>query len=86
MKIQKDDLYSRNSLTVALLKQLEEEEERLRSQADRIRNLDIALTVYIQEGKITDTDEINCAISWFNHSNLSPIEILDKVLEDKERK
>ena len=85
MKIQKGDLYSRNSLTVALLNQLEEEERRIRAQADRLWSLDDALTTYIQEGKITDTDEISCAISWFNHSNLSPVEILDKVL-NKERK
>lgn len=85
MKIQKGDLYSRNSLTVALLNQLEEEERRIRLQANRIWELDIALTNSIQEGKITDTDEISCAISWLNHSNLSPIEILNKVL-DKERK
>jgi len=85
MKIQKGDLYSRNSLTLALLNQLEEEERRIRAQADRLWGLDIALTAYIQEGKITDTDEISCAISWLNHSNLSPVEILNKVL-DKERK
>lgn len=85
MKIQKGDLYSRNSLTVALLNQLEEEERRIRAQADRLWGLDIALTSYIQEGKITDTDEISCAISWLNHSNLSPMEILNKVL-DKEGK
>lgn len=85
MKIKKDDLYSRNSLTLALLNQLEEEERRIRAQADRLWGLDIALTAYIQEGKITDTDEINCAISWLNHSNLSPMEILNKVL-DKEGK
>lgn len=85
MKIQKGDLYSRNSLTLALLNQLEEEERRIRAQADRLWGLDIALTSYIQEGKITDTDEISCAISWLNHSNLSPVEIIEKVL-DKERK
>lgn len=85
MKIQKGDLYSCNSLTFALLNQLEEEERRIRLQANRICELDIALTNSIQEGKITDTDEISCAISWLNHSNLSPIEILNKVL-DKERK
>lgn len=86
MKMQKDDLYSRSSMmTVALLNQLEEEERRIRARANRLWSLDDALTAYIQEGKITDTDEINCAISWFNHSNLSPVEILDKVL-DKERK
>lgn len=85
MKIQKGDLYSSNSLTLALLNQLEEEERRIRAQADRLWGLDIALTSYIQEGKITDTDEISCAISWLNHSNLSPVEILNKVL-DKERK
>ena len=85
MKIQKDDLYSHNSLAVTLLKQLQEEKKKLLSQADRIGNLDIILTNYIQDGKITDTDEISCAISWLNHSNLSPIEILNKVL-DKERK
>lgn len=85
MKIQKGDLYSRNSLTIALLNQLEEEERRIRLQANRMWELDIALTNSILEGKITDTDEISCAISWVNHSNLSPIEILNKVL-DKERK
>lgn len=85
MKIQEDDLYSRNSLTVTLLKQLQEEKEKLMTQADRIRNLDIILTTYVRDGKITDTDEICCAISWLHHSNLSPTEILNKVL-DKERK
>lgn len=85
MEIQKDDLYSRDSLTVALLNQLEEEKRRLRSQANRIEQLDCALTAYIKEGKITDTNEISCAISWLYHSNLSPMEIIEKVL-DKEGK
>lgn len=81
MKMKKDDLYSHSSMmTVTLLNQLEEEERRIKAQADRLWNLDTAITAYIQEGKITDTDEISCAISWLNHSNLSPMEILNKVL------
>lgn len=81
MKIQKDDLYSRDSLTAALLNQLAEEKRRLRSQANRIEQLDFILTAYIKEGKITDTNEISCAISWLYHSNLSPVEIIENVLE-----
>ena len=83
MKMQKDDLYSCNSLTVALLNQLEEEEKRLRAQADRIRGLRVALTTYILEGKITDTEEINCAISWLHHTNLSPMYIVEQVIDKK---
>lgn len=81
MKIQKDDLYSDDSLTVALLNQLQEEENRLRSQANRIEQLNWALTTYVEEGKITDTNEVSSAIAWLYHSNLSPIEIIEKVLD-----
>lgn len=81
MEIQKDDLYSRDSLTAALLNQLEEEKRKLRSQANRIEQLDFILTTYIKKGKITDTNEISCAISWLYHSDLSPMEIIEKVLE-----
>ena len=83
MKIQKNDLYSHDSLTAALLNQLAEEKRRLRSQANRIEQLDFILTAYIRNEKITDTNEISCAISWLYHSNLSPMKIIEKVL-DKE--
>ena len=83
MKIQKDDIYCSDSLTVVLLNKLQEEENRLRSKANRIEQLNCALTAYIEEGKITDTNEVSSAIAWLYHSNLSPIEIIEKVL-DKE--
>jgi len=83
MQIQKDDIYCSNSLTMALLDQLREERNRLRSQANRIEQLNLILTTYIRKGKITDTNEVSSAIAWLYHSNLSPIEIIEKVL-DKE--
>lgn len=83
MIIKKDDLYCSNSLTVTILNQLEKDRKQLEKQASRIWQLDIGLVAYIQEGKITDTNDIDLAISYLNHTDLEPIEILHIITEER---
>ena len=54
----------------------------LRQKAERMDGLNRMIVNYIHAGIITDTEQIDCARSWFEHSNLEPYEILEKVLED----
>ena len=82
MKISYNDLMDKNSLPVKMLAQLDAERKILEKRAERIRKLDIALVNLIQDGRITDTEEINCAIAWLNHSNLEVWEIVNKVLSE----
>ena len=82
MKISYNDLMDKNSLPVKMLAQLDAERKILEKRAERIRKLDIALVNLILDGRITDTEEINCAIAWLNHSNLEVWEIVNKVLSE----
>ena len=80
MKISYNDLMDKRSLPCKILGQLNAERKALEKRAERIRKLDIALVNLIQDGRITDTEEINCAIAWLNNSNLEIWEIVNKVL------
>ena len=80
MKISYDDLMNKNSLPVKMLEKLDAERKVLEKRAERIRKLNIAIVNLIQDGRITDTKDIDCAIAWLNHSNLEVWEIINKVL------
>lgn len=82
MKISYNDLTDRTSLVVKMLEQLDSERKALEKRAEKIRELDIALVNLIQDGRITDTKDIDCAIAWLNHSNLEAWEIVNKVLSE----
>lgn len=82
MKISYDDLMNQNSLPVKILEQLEIERKVLEKRADRLRKLDNALVQLIQDGRITDTEKMDAAISWLNHSDLEVWEIVNKILDE----
>ena len=63
-----------------MLEKLDAERKVLEKRAERIRKLNIAIVNLIQDGRITDTKDIDCAIAWLNHSNLEVWEIINKVL------
>ena len=76
-----DDLTNPRTLIFKKMEQLTNEAERLEEHAKRIRQLDRSLTYLIQCGRITDTEDIDCAIAWLNHSNLTATEIINKVIK-----
>lgn len=82
MKISYNDLMDKTSLVVKMLNRLDAERKVLEKRAERIRKLDNALVNLIQDGRITDTQDIDCAIAWLNHSNLEVWEIVNKVLSE----
>ena len=82
MKISYNDLMDKRSLPCQIFEQLDTERKALEKRAERIRKLNIALVNLIQDGRITDTKEIDCAIAWLNHSNLEVWEIVNKVLDE----
>lgn len=79
MKFTYNDLTDSSTLVFKQLQKLTEKAERLEAQAKRIRRLDCNLTYLIQYGKITDTEDIDCAIAWLEHSDLSVEDIISKI-------
>ena len=82
MKISYNDLMDKTSLVFKMLEQLGAERKELEKRAERIRKLDVALVSLIQDGRITDTKDIDCGIAWLNHSNLEVYEIVNKILSE----
>ena len=82
MKISSNDLMDKTSLVVMMLDRLDAERKVLEKRAERIRKLDVALVNLIQDGRITDTKDIEYAIALLNHSNLEVWEIVNKVLSE----
>ena len=83
MKVTYDDLMDNRTVPFKMLEKLDAERKILEKRAERIWKLDVALVRLIKDGRITDTEEIDCAIAWLNHSNLEVWEIVNKVLEGK---
>lgn len=79
MKNLKDALTNRTSAVFTQLQALTSETKRLRTEADRIEELNQRLTYKIQNGQITDQEQVNCALAWLFRSNLSVDEILEKI-------
>lgn len=82
MKLTYNDLTDNRTVPFKMLEKLGEERKVLEKRAERIRELDIALVNLIQDGRITDTEDIDCAIAWLNHSNLEVWEIVNKILSE----
>lgn len=82
MKISYNDLMDKTTSVFKMFEQLNTERKELEKRAERIRQLDIALVNLIQDGRITDTKDIDCAIAWLNHSNLEVYEIVNKILSE----
>lgn len=72
----KDQLTDCTSTLYRTLKDLLNEAQELRNKADRINNLHNCLVYNIQNDCITEQEQINSAIAWLHHSNLSVEEIL----------
>ena len=82
MKIERNDLADCSSLTFNLLRQIDEKANAFREKAIRLDQLNCALIHYIHENKITDTEQIDAATAWENHSNLSIEEIMKIIIEN----
>lgn len=83
MKIEKMDLFDSKSLATTLLNQMRDKRDALRKEADRINEVYSMLINRIAYGDITDTNDIDAAIAWINHSNLNPIEIIDIIIKER---
>lgn len=81
MKITSMDICDCSTYPFQLLQTLTERAQYLQKQAERVKELNHYLIHNILESRITDTDEINAAISWLNHSVLTPDEIMEKILQ-----
>ena len=79
MKNLKDALTDKTSEVFTQLQTLYCEIERLRTEADRIEEFNQRLIYRIQNGQITDQEQVNCALAWLSHSKLSVDEILEKI-------
>lgn len=61
-----------------MFKDLNNREKRLRKEADRCKDLNDCLVSAIKSDWITEPEELACAISWLDHSDLSAWEIMEK--------
>ena len=82
MKIEKNDTTDGASLAYALLTQISKEANYFRTKADRLDELNRTLIYYIHSNKITDTQQIEAAVSWEKHTNLPIQEIMNLVLRN----
>lgn len=82
MKIKKDDTTYSNSVAFKLLQEMTDYSRYLQKKAKRMDELNRLIVIYIHEGRIVDTQQIDCARAWFEHSDLEPYEIINKILED----
>lgn len=81
MKITYGDLTDSSMLVANQLQALIKEAEKLEAQVKRIRSLNHVLIYLIQCKKITDTEDIDCAVAWLKHSDLSVKEIMDNIID-----
>lgn len=66
-------------MTIAILNK---EAESYMNKAHRITEFTSLLTQYIENGKITNDETINCAIAWFNHNpQMSSIECINRAIQ-----
>jgi hypothetical protein len=79
MKIQKDDLYDNGSLITRQIKEFDVEIQALTNRVERMRNLQHLIINGVREGLIVDTNTVDLAMSWLNHSQLSADEIMQKL-------
>ena len=81
MKINKEDIICSNSMTFKLLQEMTDYSQYLRKKAERMDELNCMIVNYINAGIITDTRQIDCARSWYNHSDLTAQEIINMVIK-----
>ena len=74
-----NDLTDCASLLYNLLENMDKEAKELETKAKRIKELNRILVYRIQNNKITNIEDVECALSWLNHSNLTIDEILEKI-------
>ena len=74
-----NDLTDCTSLLYNLLENMDKEAKELEAKAKRIKELNRILVYRIQNNKITNIKDVECALSWLNHSNLTIDEILEKI-------
>ena len=74
-----DELTDCTSLVYKKLQALTDRAEALKAEAARIQEVNRMLVYRIQEGKLTDISDIDCAISWLDHSDLPAGKIIDKI-------
>ena len=72
----KDQLIDCTSILYNTLQELLNEVQELKQKADKIDNLHRCLVYDIQNDRITEQEQVDCAIAWLRHSDLSVEEIL----------
>lgn len=82
MKINQNDICYNDTLTYRLLSEISAKADALRKESERWNKVGEYVVLAINEGKITDTEALDNAIAWLNHSSLTPVEIFEKITEN----
>lgn len=73
------DLTDCTSQLFRTLTALDKQAEEWRQKADRTKEFNRVLVYNVQEGRITDIEEVNAALSWFfHHPMLTPAECIER--------
>lgn len=81
LKLVYNDLVNQTTFTSKIMNKHQEEIERLETKLTKIKEFDRALTNYLQNYKEMDFELYNCAVAWFEHSDLTVSEIFQKIRE-----
>lgn len=76
MIIKDEDLYSKNSPIVQVLNDLEEKEQELRRQADKVYKLNLYIVRAVKDKRITNMKDVYDIVHWLDSTDLEPIDIL----------
>lgn len=79
-----DQMTNCTSPVFKTLKNLSDKANDLENQAKRYRQMNHHLSYLIRNEYITNEEKINCAITWLEHSDLSPSDIIVKKIFNKD--
>ncbi len=81
LKLVYNDFTDENTFTSKIMNKHQEEIKRLEKKLARIKFFNFALTNYLRTHGEMDFELYNCAVAWFEHSDLSVTEIFQKITE-----
>ena len=81
LKLTYTELTDPRTLTYKSFHRIQEDIDLLERKWARLKAFDLALTGYLQTHGEMDYELFNCAVAWFEHSDLSVSEIFRKIEE-----
>ena len=81
MKEFKDELINCCSNLYKALSSFDEEKKELNRRLERINDFSTGISLFVQDGRLKNMEEVNCIISYYNHTDLSFMDSYHKALD-----